>query len=85
MTKRIGVVAVVVEKRREAAPRINRILSDYAHLIIGRMGIPYREQDISVISLIIEGTPDQVRALTGKLGNIEGVILKSALTPRESL
>ena len=57
-----------------------QILSDYAAIIIGRMGLPYREKDISVISLIVDGTTDALGALTGKLGNLPHVTVKSALT-----
>ena len=79
MERRIGVVGIVVEDRDKAA-RINSILSEYGDIIIGRMGVPYQDKQLSVISLIIEGTTDQVGALAGKLGNIKGVQVKSALS-----
>lgn len=79
MEKRIGVVGIVVEDL-EMASKINLILHEHAHLILGRMGVPYREKSISVISLIVEGTTDQIGALTGKLGNLPGVNVKSALS-----
>ena len=81
MDNRVGVVGIVVEDRETAAEEINQILSQSASLIRGRMGIPFSEQDISTMALIVEGTSDQISALTGKLGNVEGVSLKSALTP----
>ncbi|MGS0763584.1 TM1266 family iron-only hydrogenase system putative regulator [Syntrophomonas curvata] len=77
--KRIGVIGIVVEDR-EMAPRVNQILSEHAAMIIGRMGLPYREKDISVISLIVDGSTDELGALTGKLGNLPQVTVKSALT-----
>ncbi|MFW6380999.1 MAG: TM1266 family iron-only hydrogenase system putative regulator [Bacillota bacterium] len=83
MNRRIGVIGIVVEERGRVVDSLNRILSQHAGLIIGRMGIPYREHDISVISIIVDGTTDQIGSLTGKLGNLEGVTLKSALTSRE--
>jgi putative iron-only hydrogenase system regulator len=49
-------------------------------MIIGRMGLPHREREVSVISLIVDGTTDQVGSMTGKLGSIPQVIVKSALT-----
>lgn len=76
---RLGVVGIVVEDRNSAI-EVNKILSEYADIIIGRMGVPYKEKEVSVISLIVDGTTDQIGAMTGKLGNIPGVIVKSALT-----
>jgi putative iron-only hydrogenase system regulator len=49
-------------------------------MILGRMGVPYKDKKFSVISIVIEGTTDEVGALTGKLGNVEGVIVKTALS-----
>ena len=77
--KRLGVIGIVIENR-EAVPRVNQILSEYANIIIGRMGLPYREKEVSVISLIVDGTTDELGALTGKLGKIRSVTVKSALT-----
>ncbi len=79
MDKRIGVVGIVIEDIKKSA-EVNAILHAFSHLIIGRMGIPYKERDISVISLLIDGTSDEVSSLTGKLGKISGVQVKSALT-----
>ena len=80
MDKRIGVIAIVVEDRRQAAEEINQILSEAGDIIRGRMGLPFQENDLSTIALIVEGTSDRVSAVTGKLGNVTGVSLKSALT-----
>ena len=79
MDKRIGVVGIVVEDL-ESANAVNSILHDYAQIIVGRMGIPYREKGISVISLIVDGTSDEISAMTGKLGKIKTVTVKSAMT-----
>jgi putative iron-only hydrogenase system regulator len=79
MDKRIGVVAIVVENI-QSADKVNTILHSFSHIIVGRMGIPYREKGISVISVIVDGTTDEISALTGKLGKIEGINVKSALT-----
>ncbi len=78
---RLGVVGIVVENR-EASAQINKVLSDYGHLIVGRMGIPHRDRHISVISLIVDGTTDEIGAMTGKIGNIKDVQVKSALATR---
>ncbi|MEW6621792.1 MAG: TM1266 family iron-only hydrogenase system putative regulator [Bacillota bacterium] len=76
---RIAVVGIVVSNREENARRVNEILTGYGHLIVGRMGIPYRDRGVSVISLIVDGTNDDIGALTGKLGNIKGVKVKSVV------
>lgn len=83
MKARIGVVGIVIENRTKIAGKINDILSNYGEIIIGRMGIPAREYGISVISLIVKGSSDQIGAMTGQLGNLPGVTLKSALTKKE--
>jgi putative iron-only hydrogenase system regulator len=79
MEKRIGVVAILVNDA-DAAERINAILHDYSRLILGRLGLPLRDKRISVISLVVEGTTDDIGALTGKLGRLPGTQVKSLLT-----
>ncbi len=79
MDNRIGVIGIVVTNI-ENSNSVNEILHNYANLIIGRMGIPYKEKNVSVISLLVDGTSDEISALTGKLGKISGVQVKSALT-----
>lgn len=77
--ERLGFVGLVVEDREQAA-RINQILSEYGNMIRGRIGVPDKETGIGVIGLIVEGSNDRIGAMTGKLGNIKGVQVKSALT-----
>ena len=79
MMKRIGVVGIVIEDIIYAK-EVNSILHEYANIIVGRMGIPYKEKNLSVISIIVDGTSDEISALTGKLGKTNGVSVKSALT-----
>lgn len=81
MEKRVGVVGIVVEDF-ENTEKVNSILHDFAKLIVGRMGIPYRERDMSVISLIVDGTSDEISSMTGKLGKIPGINVKSAITKK---
>jgi len=80
--RRLGAVAIVIEDREQAAPTVNSILSDYAEIIIGRLGVPYHEKSVSVICLVVDGTADEVGAMAGKIGGIPGVRVKSALTSR---
>lgn len=82
MKKRIGVIAIVVENRKKVAAEINQILSEWGEIIIGRMGVPCRDKDISTIALIVEGNSDDIGGMTGKIGNLPGVTLKSALTSK---
>lgn len=82
MTKRIGVIGIVIDQPKVIVDKVNSILSGYSEIIIGRMGIPRPEENVGVIALIVEGTTDDVGALTGKLGNLPGVTVKSALTAR---
>lgn len=78
MDKRLGVVGIVVE-RLAAAEEINAILHEFSEVIVGRMGIPYRERGVSVISIIVDGTGDEISALTGRLGRVKNVSVKTAL------
>jgi putative iron-only hydrogenase system regulator len=79
MDKRLGVVAIVVEST-SAAAEINGILHESARIIVGRMGIPYRERGVSVISVIVDGTVDEISALTGQLGRVPCTSVKTALS-----
>ena len=76
---RVGVVGIIVTNREKQAEKVNEILGEFGELIVGRMGIPYRERNISVIALIVDGSTDELGALTGRLGSIPGVKVKSAL------
>lgn len=60
-----------------AVPMVNGILHDYAEDIIGRIGIPYRQKGLHVISIILSTTPDRISALSGRLGRIDGVTAKA--------
>ncbi|WFD10685.1 TM1266 family iron-only hydrogenase system putative regulator [Tepidibacter hydrothermalis] len=81
MNKRIGVVAILVEDR-DSVGGVNKLLSTHAEIVVGRMGIPYKEKNLSVISIIVDGTNDEIGALTGRLGRLQGVTVKSALTQK---
>lgn len=79
METRIGVVAIVIGDRLTAAPKVNEVLSRHAEIVVGRMGVPYRDRNVSVIALIVDGTTDELGAMTGKLGRIPGVRVKTAI------
>lgn len=77
--KRIGVVALAIHDRQARAASVNNVISQYADLVVGRMGVPYRERGLSIIALLVDGSTDAFGAMTGKLGNIPGVKVRSVL------
>ena len=74
---RVAVIAVIVENNA-ATDSINELLHEAGQYIIGRMGIPYREKNINIISIAIDAPQDVISSLSGKLGRIEGVSVKTA-------
>ncbi|SNX55276.1 TM1266 family iron-only hydrogenase system putative regulator [Thermoanaerobacterium sp. RBIITD] len=80
MKNRLAVIGILIQNREMSSEKVNHVLSEYGDIIVGRMGIPYRERGISIMAIIVDGTTDDIGALTGKLGNIEGVKVKSAIT-----
>lgn len=76
MDTRVAVIAVVIEDRRNI-DAFNRLLHGYADSIIGRMGIPYKERGVSLISIAIDAPADVISALSGKVGMLEGITAKT--------
>ncbi len=83
MGKRLGFVGVIIHNRKKAAPEVNNVLTEFGELVVGRMGIPHVKRELSVIVLIVNANTDELGALTGKLGKINGVSVKSALSKAE--
>lgn len=77
MEKRVAVMGIIVENR-EVVQEVNNILHEYAEFIIGRMGIPYKEKKISIISIAIDAPQDVISALSGKIGKLPGISVKTA-------
>ena len=77
MEKRICIISMIIKNRPETAPQINNLLSHYGDKIVGRFGIPFKEKGYNVISVVLEAGTDEIGALTGKLGQISGVSVKS--------
>lgn len=77
METRIAVIAIVAENR-DHIDDMNHVLSAYGEYIIGRMGIPYPKKGVFLISVAIDAPNETISALTGKLGNIEGITVKTA-------
>ena len=78
MEKRIGTITILIHDRSRAA-EINQIISDHSDIVLCRQGLPFRDSSVAVISLIVEGTVNQVNALTGSLGRLPGITCKAVL------
>lgn len=78
---RIAVIAIIVENPGSVMD-LNSILHDFSKCIIGRMGIPYREKNVSLISVAVDAPNDEISALTGKLGQLDGVTVKTAYSKK---
>lgn len=77
MEKRVGTVIIAICDKGQV-PLVNGIISKHSEAVIGRLGLP-RHEGMSIISLVVEGTTDEIGSLTGQLGNLEGVEVKSAV------
>lgn len=79
MEKRIGTITILITDRTQSA-EINSLVSDFADIVLCRQGLPFHDREVAVISLIVEGTPDLINALTGRLGRLKGLTCKAVLT-----
>ncbi len=79
MKTRVAVMSIIV-KSGDTVEKLNHILHDYGEYIIGRMGIPYRQRNINIISIAIDAPQDTISALAGKIGNLDGVSVKTAFS-----
>jgi putative iron-only hydrogenase system regulator len=76
MQTRVAIIAIIVEDY-DSVDTLNAVLHDYGTYIIGRMGLPYREKHINIISIAIDAPQDIISALSGKIGKINGVSAKT--------
>ena len=76
METRIALIGIIVEDSNEIE-KLNLILHEYSTYIIGRMGIPYKEKDVCVISIVIDASNDVISSLSWKLGMIKGISVKT--------
>ncbi|MDR2533049.1 MAG: iron-only hydrogenase system regulator [Oscillospiraceae bacterium] len=81
--KRIAVIGVVLENPPESQDEFNSIVSDYSGIIKGRMGLPFSEHNIGVISLVVIADMDKINSFTGKLGKMPDVSVKTVVSKRE--
>lgn len=77
METRLAVIGIIVENP-DSAEKLNETLHEYSQYIVGRMGIPYRERKISVISIIADAPQSIISAMSGKIGKFDGVSVKIA-------
>jgi len=85
MGKRLGFVGIIVEDRVHAAPEVNTVLTEFGDLIVARTGIPYAQKHCCVITLVVDTTTDELGRMTGRLGMIPHVSVKSALSKERLL
>ncbi len=78
---RVAVISIIVESP-DSVNRINEILHDASESVIGRMGLPYREKNISIISVVVDDTQDVVSNISGRLGRLPGVTVKTAYSKK---
>ncbi|MCL2575366.1 MAG: iron-only hydrogenase system regulator [Defluviitaleaceae bacterium] len=76
MGNRVAVIAIIIEDIEKAAA-VNICLHEYADNIIGRMGLPYKQKKMNIISVVVDAPHDTISALSGKIGRIEGVSAKT--------
>ncbi len=79
MERRIGFVGILVGERERSGPEVNRVLAENAGMILARVGLPGHGGKVSVVTLVVEATTDEMGRLTGRLGQIAGVSVKSGL------
>lgn len=80
--KRLGFVGIIIDDREKCAGIVNKVLSEHSELILARTGLPNAKGNTSIITLVIDATTDELGFLTGKLGNIKGISVKSGLAKK---
>ncbi len=77
MDTRVAVISIIVENDG-ATDEINRLLSGFSDYVIGRMGVPYKERRLRLISVAVDAPQDKIAALSGRIGSLSGVSVKTA-------
>ena len=81
---RVAVIAIIVREGASVTP-LNELLHQYGGYIIGRMGVPYREKGVNVISVAMDAPGDAISALSGKIGRLAGITAKTVYAPEDAL
>ena len=84
METRVAVLAIIVGEG-ESVTALNELLHQYGRYVIGRMGVPYRQRGVNVISVAVDAPGDVISALSGKLGRLRGVTAKTVYAPEDAL
>ena len=79
METRVALIGIIVENK-ESIEQLNKILHEYGNFIISRMGLPYKEKHINIISIAIDAPVDVINAMTGKIGRLDGISTKTAFS-----
>lgn len=79
METRVALIGIIVENKN-SIEQLNKILHEYGEFIISRMGLPYKEKNINIISIAIDAPTDIINAMTGKIGRLEGISTKTAFS-----
>ncbi len=77
MESRVAVIGIIIENA-DVVDKINAILHENSRYILGRMGIPYREKNLNIISIAIDAPQDVISSISGKIGRLQGVSAKTA-------
>lgn len=77
MEKRIAVIGIIVENK-DSVEKLNCLLHEFGDSIIGRMGLPYKERNLSIVSLAVDAPQNVISELTGKIGKLDGISVKTA-------
>lgn len=83
METRIAVIAVIVKAGSDSVSQLNALLSEYSQYFVGRMGIPYRAKGVNIISVVVDAPQDEISTLSGKIGKLSGITVKTAYAPAE--
>lgn len=77
---RVGFVGILVSSRKRCGDAVNRVLAEHGEHIVARLGVPYQKRNLCVITLVVDMTTDELGVMTGRLGMIDGVTVRSALS-----
>ena len=79
MEKRLGCVSIILDRQTAPVADVNELISQFGDLVIGRLGLPYPSHGVNIITLITDSSVERLSALTGKLGKLPGVQVKSLM------
>lgn len=77
MESRVAIIGIIVEDQ-DSVEKMNELLHEYGRFIIGRMGIPYREKNMNIISVAVDAPQNEIATLSGKIGKLKGISVKTA-------